>query len=120
MTSGRASMAKCLRGGIGGTVFLGVMILLAGARPASSAKFECAAFLRMHGMLRRASTACGYTDYNPAIVDRARACFDALGSRRGAEAMHSGAAEFERWQAVLSRDALCRTLTDTFPMVVEP
>ncbi|ACS43819.1 hypothetical protein [Methylorubrum extorquens] len=47
-------------------------------------------------MLRKASAACGFASYNPAIVDRARSCFDALGSRRGAEAMHTGAAEFER------------------------
>jgi hypothetical protein len=74
----------------------------------------------MHGMLRRASAACGFTAYNSAIVDRARICFDAIGSRPAAEAMHSGAAEFERWQAIRNRDALCATLAAKFPMVVQP
>ena len=113
-------MARSLRTGNGPTVLVGVLILAAGARPAPAADFDCAGFLRMHGMLRRASAACGFTDYNPDIVDRARACFDALGGRQGAEAMHSGGAEFERWQAVCDRDALCKTLTDRFPMVVRP
>ena len=68
----------------------------------------------MHGMLRKASAACGFASYNPTIVDRARTCFDALGSRRGAEAMHTGAAEFERWQFIRNYDALCGTLAAKF------
>lgn len=119
-SNGRASMARGLRIAIATTAFAGVLFLAAGARPASAADLECTDFLRMHGMLRRASAACGFTDYNPAIVDRARACFDALGSRHGAEAMHAGGAEFERWQTVRNRDALCKTLADRFPMVVRP
>ncbi|MDB5647347.1 hypothetical protein [Methylobacterium sp.] len=71
-------------------------------------------------MLRRATAACGFTAYNPAIVERAHACFDALGSRLGAEEMYAGAAEFERWQSVRRRDALCAILAGKFPMVVRP
>jgi hypothetical protein len=74
----------------------------------------------MHGMLRRASAACGYSAYNPAIVDRARTCFEAVGSRRGVDEIRSGAAEFERWQVVRHRDTLCATLAARFPMVVQP
>jgi hypothetical protein len=99
---------------------VGVLILAAGARPAPAANFDCAGFLRMHGMLRKASAACSFASYNPAIVDRARTCFDALGSRRGAEAMHTGAAEFDRWQSIRNLDALCGTLAAKFPMVVKP
>lgn len=71
-------------------------------------------------MLRRASAACGFRAYNPAIVDRARTCFEAIGSRRGADEIRSGAAEFERWQAVRHRTTLCATLAARFPMVVQP
>ena len=117
-TNGRASMARGLRA-IGIKVFLGVLTLASLAQPASAEDFDCAGFLRMHGMLRRASTACGFTSYNPVIVHRARACFDALGSS-GAKAIRSGAAEFEGWWAVRNRDALCKTLVDKFPMVVQP
>ena len=112
-------MARELRA-IGTKVFLGVLTLASLAQPASAKEFDCSGFLRMHGMLRRASTACAFTSYNPGIVDRARACYDALGSRRGAEAIRSGAAEFEGWWAVRNRDALCKTLVDKFPMVVQP
>jgi hypothetical protein len=100
--------------------FMGVLIVVADVRPASAADFQCADFLKMHGMLRRASAACGFTAYNPAIVDRAHTCFDGVGSRRGAEAMHSGAAEFERWQSVRQRDTLCEFMAAKFPMVVRP
>ena len=112
-------MARELRA-IGTKVFLGVLTLASLAQPASAKEFDCSGFLRMHGTLRRASTACAFTSYNPGIVDRARACYDALGSRRGAEAIRSGAAEFEGWWAVRNRDALCKTLVDKFPMVVQP
>ena len=71
-------------------------------------------------MLRRASVACGFTAYNPTIVDRAHDCFDALGSRRGAEEMYSGAAEFERMQSIRQRDALCASLASKFSMVFKP
>ena len=87
-------MARGLRA-IVTKVFLSVLTLASLAQPASAEDFDCAGFLRMHGMLRRASTACGFTAYNPAIVHQARTCFDRLGSRRGAEAIRSGAAEFE-------------------------
>jgi hypothetical protein len=113
-------MDKGVRAAIGATAVAGVLILAPGARPASAADFDCAGLLRMHGMLRKASVACGFTAYNPAIVDRARTCYDALGSRHGAEAMHAGGVEFERWQAVRDRDVLCKTLSDRFPMVVRP
>lgn len=113
-------MARDLRAAIGATTLAGVLILAQSARPASAADFDCAGFLRMHGMLRRASAACGFTAYNPTIVDRARTCFDAIGGSRGAEEMYSGAAEFERWQAVRHRAALCQTLAAKFPMVVRP
>ena len=112
-------MARRLRA-IGTKVFLGVLTLASLAQPASAESFDCFGFLMMHGMLRRASTACGFSSYNPVIVHRARACFDALGSSSGAKAIRSGAAEFERWQAVRSRGALCKTLVDKFPMVVQP
>lgn len=113
-------MDKGVRAAIGVTAVAGVLILAPGSRPASAADFDCAGLLRMHGMLRRASVACGFTAYNPTIVDRARTCFDAIGGSRGTEEMHSGAAEFERWQAVRHRDALCQTLAAKFPMVVRP
>ena len=101
-------------------VFLGVLTLASLAQPASAEDFDCSGFLRMHGMLRRASTVCGFTRYNPDIVDRARACFDALGSLHGSEAIRSGAVEFEGWLAVRNRDGLCKTLADKFSMVVQP
>ncbi|MCJ2044126.1 hypothetical protein MKK58_06210 [Methylobacterium sp. J-078] len=71
-------------------------------------------------MLRKASAACGFTAYNPTIADRARTCFDAVGSNHGAQELYAGAAEFERWQAVRHRDVLCQTLAAKFPMVVRP
>ncbi len=113
-------MARGLRAGLGAAIVCVGLILDTRAQPASAADFDCAGFLRMHGMLRRASTACGYTAYNPAIVERARACFDTLGSVRGAEAMHSGAAEFERLKAVRNHDALCESVAARFQMVVQP
>jgi len=65
----------------------------------SSAGFACADVLRMHGMLRKAAGTCGFSACNPAIVDRAHACYDALGS-------HQGAAEATKWSA---RSSLARS-----------
>ena len=100
--------------------FATALLLAPGNGSASSTDFDCGGFLKMHGMLRRATAACGFTAYNPDIVDRARACFDALGSRRGAEEMYAGAAEFERWQSIRQRDTLCATFAAKFPMVIQP
>lgn len=91
-----------------------------GTQAARAAEFDCDGFLRMHGLLRTAMRECGFAAYNPAIVERARTCFDAVGGRQGAEAMRAGAAEFERWRSVRSHDALCANLTVRFPMVVRP
>jgi hypothetical protein len=71
-------------------------------------------------MLRRASATCGFTAYNPAIVDRARVCFNAIGSRHGTEEIRAGVVEFEQSLAVNSKHAICATLAAKFPMVVLP
>lgn len=112
-------MARGLRA-IVTKLFLGVLTLASLAQPASAEDFDCAGFLRMHGMLRRASMSYGFTSCNPGIVDRARTCFDRLGSRRGAEAIRSGAAEFEGWGAVRNRDAVCKTLVDKMATAIAP
>lgn len=39
--------------------------------------------LKMHGFLRRASAACGFTEYDRGVVEDARAYFETLGTRRG-------------------------------------
>lgn len=98
-------MARGLWTGIGATAFAVVLLLTAGARPAPAADFECATFLSMHGMLRRASATCGFTAYNPVIVDRARVCFNAICSRHGTEEIRSGVAEFERPSTVTMQSA---------------
>ncbi|SFU94445.1 MULTISPECIES: hypothetical protein [unclassified Methylobacterium] len=116
---GRAPMARGLRVAPA-TALATVMLLLPGMRSATAADFDCVGFLRMHGLLRRASTACGFTEYNPAIVDRARICFDALGSRRGTEEVQSGVAEFERLRSTRHHDAVCAMLAAKFSMVVRP
>ncbi|AYO83246.1 hypothetical protein EBB05_13895 [Methylobacterium brachiatum] len=90
------------------------------APAAAAAPFACSDFLRMHGLLRRASAICGYSAYNPAIVERARRCFEAVGSREGARQMYAGASEYDRMEAVRNRDALCLSLASKFPMVVRP
>ncbi|TXN07492.1 hypothetical protein FV222_02175 [Methylobacterium sp. WL103] len=116
---GRAPMARSLRVAPATAIAI-VMVLLLGMRSTTAADFDCVGFLRMHGMLRSASTACGFTDYSPVIVDRARLCFDALGSRRGTEEMQSGMAEFERLKSTRHHDAVCAMLAAKFSMVVRP
>ena len=73
----------------------------------------------MHGLLRKAQGVCGFTAYNPAIVDRAHACFDAVGNQQGAKEIYAGAAEFERLRAVHGVDAACEKLVSQFPMVIK-
>ena len=90
------------------------------AGSASAVEFECGAFLRMHGLLRRASAACGYAAYNPQIVERARSCFGEVGAGPGAREMRAGAAQFDRMDAIRDRDAFCADLARRFPMVVRP
>jgi hypothetical protein len=88
--------------------------------PASAGGFSCLDFLRMHGLLRKAQGACGFAAYNPVIVDQARACFDAVGNRRGSGEMLAGAAEFDRLGTIRSREAICTSLAAKFPMVIDP
>lgn len=76
------SMARALLA-IGAITSLVVLAIRSSGHAASATDFDCSAFLRMHGMLRRVSAVCGFTTYNPVIVDRAHACFDAVGSRGG-------------------------------------
>ncbi|MBY0252031.1 hypothetical protein FVE89_11805 [Methylobacterium sp. 2A] len=100
---------------------LTVVAVCGAAAPAAvAAPFACSDFLRMHGLLRRAAAICGYSAYNPAIVERARSCFEAVGSREGARQMYAGASEYDRMAAVRNRDALCLSLASKFPMVVRP
>jgi hypothetical protein len=101
-----------------GSILIGLIGFVNG--PASAVDLPCGDFLRMHGMLRKAAAACRFSAYNPAIVDRAHVCFDALGSRRGAEEMYAGAAQFEHMLSVRSSEAVCATLARTFSMVIRP
>lgn len=97
---------------------LAIALLLSGSEAAWSADFPCDDFLRMHGLLRKAQGACGFSAYNLAIVDRAHTCFDAIGSRQGAHEIYAGAEEFDRLWAVQGLDAACERLATRFPMAV--
>ncbi len=101
---------------------LTVGLLLAGriAAPAAAPPFACTDFLRMHGLLRRAAAACSFSAYNPVIVERARRCFDEVGTHVGVGEMYAGAADFDRMAAQRDRDGLCLSLSARFPMVVQP
>lgn len=93
-----------------------IAVFLFASGPAQA--FDCEALLKLHGLLRRASPACGFNAYNETIVERARTCFDEVGRERGADDIQAGADEFERMDAVRNRDALCLDLGRRFPMVV--
>ena len=97
---------------------LATALLLSGPGPASSADVACIDFLRMHGLLRKAQGACGFTAYNPAIVDRAHACFDGVGSGTGVREIYAGAEEFDKLRAMHGLDAACERLATRFPMAV--
>ena len=86
--------------------------------PGAVQALECEAFLQMHGMLRRAANQCAFTQYNPEIVDKAKQCYEQLGSKTAAPLMFKGADEFDRKAAVRGQQAFCAEIAKEFPMVV--
>ena len=85
-----------------------------------AADFDCDGFLRMHGLMRNAARMCGFSRYNDEIVERARSCYETLGSRQGALDIYAGAEEFTALVTKRGQDALCPDLLRRFPMVVRP
>lgn len=84
----------------------------------SAGAVECVLFLRMHGLLRWASNRCAFAQYNPAIVETARQCFDHLGASAAAPLMWAGRDEFERAASVRGLEPFCAEIERKFPMVV--
>lgn len=72
----------------------------------------------MHGMLRRAANQCSFTQYNPEIVDKAKQCYEQIGSKTAAPLMFKGADEFDRKASVRGQHAFCAEIAKEFPMVV--
>lgn len=91
--------------------------LLCGINNSASA-VDCAPFLRMHGLLRWASNRCAFAQYNPAIVETARQCFDQLGASAAAPLMWAGREEFERAASLRGLGPFCAEIERKFPMVV--
>jgi hypothetical protein len=50
----------------------------------------------MHGLLRRAADQCAFTQYSPEIVDKAKQCYEQLGSKTAAPLMLQGADDFDQ------------------------
>lgn len=97
---------------------LAAALLLPGGCGGASAEVDCAPFLRMHGMLRRAQAQCAFTQFNPEIVDTARGCYEKVGAGVGASAMVTGAGEFDRMAALSGLDISCSRIERLFPMAV--
>lgn len=84
----------------------------------SASAVDCAPFLRMHGLLRWASNRCAFAQYNPAIVETARQCFDQLGAAAAAPLMWAGREEFEQAASLRGLGPFCAEIERKFPMVV--
>lgn len=92
-----------------------VLLALSGAGVQA---LDCEAFLRMHGLLRRAANKCSFTQYNPEIVERAKQCYEELGASTAAPLMLKGADDFNLKAEVRGEVAFCADLAKRFPMVV--
>lgn len=79
---------------------------------------DCEGLLRMHGMLRWAENRCSLSQYNPAIVEEAKKCYEQLGSKTAAPLMVLGAREFEQRVLLQGEKAFCNEIVRRFPMVV--
>ncbi len=98
----------------------GLILAWVTTTPAAARTFACTDFLRMHGLLRRATAVCRFSSFNPAIVEQARECFEEVGSSIGATEIYTGAAQFDRLTAVRNLDAVCAELSFKFSTVVRP
>ena len=101
----------------GGTSLAALLLLLGGCGEVA-ASVDCAPYLRMHGMLRRAQAQCTFTDYNPEIVETARRCYGQVGPSVGASAVFAGADEFDRMASLRGPDLTCSQIERLYPMVV--
>ncbi|MDQ0445401.1 MULTISPECIES: hypothetical protein [Methylobacterium] len=72
----------------------------------------------MHGMLRWAENRCSLSQYNPAIVEEARKCYEQLGSKIAAPLMVLGAKEFEQRASMQGKETFCNEIVRRFPMAV--
>lgn len=97
---------------------LAAVLLLLGGCGDAFASLDCAPYLRMHGMLRRAQAQCAFTRFNPEIVDRARQCYEKVGPDVGASSILAGAGEFDRMASLRGRDLTCSKIERFFPMAV--
>ncbi|TXN46561.1 hypothetical protein [Methylobacterium sp. WL7] len=96
------------------------LVISLSTQAGQAADFDCDGFLRMHGLVRNAARVCGFSRYNDEIVERARSCYETLGSRQGAHDIYAGAEEFTALVTKRGQDALCPDLLRRFPMVVQP
>lgn len=97
---------------------LAAVLLLLGGSGDAFASVDCAPYLRMHGMLRRAQAQCAFTRFNPEIVETARQCYEKVGPGVGASAIFAGADEFDRMASLRGRNLICLQIERLFPMVV--
>ncbi|ACS44126.1 hypothetical protein [Methylorubrum extorquens] len=98
----------------------GALFLLIGACVQAASAVECRAFLQMHGLLRWAANQCAFKQYNPAVVETARECFDKVGSATASPLMFAGREQFERQAELRGRERFCAEIERRFPMAVRP
>ncbi|KQO91491.1 hypothetical protein ASF36_19985 [Methylobacterium sp. Leaf90] len=103
---------------IAGGFGLVAVLLLPGVCGSTSAEVDCAPYLSMHSMLRRAQAQCAFTQFNPEIVATARDCYGKVGPGTGAGSMVAGAGEFDRMAALRGLDVPCSKIERLFPMAV--
>jgi len=97
---------------------LALALVLPPYGPGAARAIDYPVFLEMHGFLRWAANRCGFTQYNPAVVEDARLCFDRLGGAVAAPRMYAGRERFEREISLRSLDAVCAEIGRRFPQVV--